>query len=318
MILGEPQILGQVAEASEAAIRHDAVGPVLSELFRAAIHAGKRARTETAISRNPASAGSVAVRLAEQVVGKLAGCRVSVVGAGEMGELVVEALRARGVRQIAVLNRTNRRAVELAERWGGQALSFDHLTQAIHTADIVIATTGAEHAVIGPEMVREAMVGRLDRPLILIDIAMPRDVHPDVREIPGAHLYNLDQLHAYLEGAVAERQNEVPRVEAIVTEEVAAFTEWLRGVDILPVIADLRVKAERIRQRELQRALRYLPDLDPQTHQHIVHLSESLVNKLLHEPTQHLRLEAGNGHATEYAQMVRHLFGLSVESASDK
>jgi glutamyl-tRNA reductase len=313
MILGEPQILGQVAEAYEAAIRHDAVGPILSELFRAAIRAGKRARTETAISRNPASAGSVAVRLAEQVVGELAGRRVVVVGAGEMGELAVEALRARGVRQIAVVNRTRQRAIELAERWGGEALSFEHLTEAIHKADIVITSTGAPHAIINPAIAREALADRAEQPLVLIDIAVPRDVHPDVCEIPGVHLFDIDHLHSRLEGAIAERQNEIPRVEAIVAEEVATFDSWLRGVDILPVIADLRAKAESIRQRELRRALRRLPDLDPRMREQIEHLSESLINKLLHEPTLRLRAEAGNGHTAEYAQTVRHLFGLAVE-----
>jgi glutamyl-tRNA reductase len=313
MILGEPQILGQVAEAYQNAYRAGAVGPVLSALFRTAIRAGKRARTETAISRNPASISSVAVRLAEQVVGELAGRQVLVVGAGEMGELAVEALRARGVRQIAVVNRTRQRAVELAERWGGEALSFEHLTKAIQGADIVIASTGAPHTIINPAIVRDAVMNRMERPLVLIDIAVPRDVHPDVCEIPNVHLFDIDHLHSRLEGAIAERQNEIPRVEAIAAEEVTAFESWLRSVDILPVITALRAKAESIRQRELARTLRRLPDLDPRVREHIEHLSESLINKLLHEPTLRLRAEAGNGQATEYAQTVRHLFGLAAE-----
>jgi glutamyl-tRNA reductase len=312
MILGEPQILGQVADAYEAALTTGACGPVLSALFRAAIRAGKRARTETGISRNPASVSSVAVRLAEQSVGELASRRVLVIGAGEMGELAVEALRARGVRQVTVVNRTYRRAVELAGRWDGEALSFEYLPQAIHAADIVISSTGAPHIIIGAEMARQAMADRT-RPLAVIDIAMPRDVDPAVGDIPGVHLYDLDQLHTRLEGAIAERHSEVPRVEAIVAEEVSGFDAWLRGVDMMPVVADLRAKAEHIRQRELERTLRSLPDLDPETRRHLERFSESLVNKLLHEPTRQLRTEAGNGHAAEYAQAVRHLFGLAVE-----
>lgn len=313
MILGEPQILGQVADAYDAAFSAGAAGPVLSALFRTAIRAGKRARTETAISRNPASVSSVAVRLAEQIVGELATRHVLIIGAGEMSELAVEALRARGVRQVTVVNRTHHRAVELAERWGGGALSFEYLAEAIHAADIVISSTAAPHLIIDSEIVRQAMTNR-NRPLVLIDIAIPRDVDPAMGDIPGVHLFDLDHLHTRLDGAIAERQSEVPRVEAIVAEEVSAFDAWLRGVDILPVISDLRVKAERIRQRELARTLHYLPDLDPETRQHIERLSESLVNKLLHEPTHQLRAEASNGRAAEYAQTVRRLFGLATGS----
>lgn len=312
MILGEPQILGQVADAYEAALTAGAAGPVLSALFRTAIRAGKRARTETGISRNPASVSSVAVRLAEQSIGELASRRVLVIGAGEMGELAVEALRARGVRQVTVVNRTYQRAVELAGRWDGEALSFEYLPQAMHAADIVISSTGAPHIIIGAELARQAMADRA-RPLAVIDIAMPRDVDPAVGDIPGVHLYDLDHLRTRLEGAIAERHSEVPRVEAIVAEEVSGFDAWLRGVDILPVIADLRVNAERIRRRELERALQYLPDLDPETRRRLERFSESLVNKLLHEPTRQLRAESGDGGAAQYAQTVRRLFGLAVE-----
>lgn len=313
MILGEPQILGQVADAYESALAAGSAGPVLSALFRAAIRAGKRARSETAISRNPASVSSVAVRLAEQIVGDLPARRVLVIGAGEMGELAVEALRARGVRQVTVVNRTHRRAVELAERWSGDALSFEYLTEVVRAADIVISSTGAPHIILDSDIARRAMADRAS-PLVLIDIAVPRDVDPAVGDIPGVHLFDLDHLHARLDGAIAERRNEVPRVETIVAEEAMAFQAWLRGVEILPVIADLRLKAEHIRQRELARALRHLPGLDPETRQHVERLSESLVNKLLHEPTRQLRAVAGNGHAAEYAQTVRRLFGLSPEA----
>ncbi len=313
MILGEPQILGQVFEAREMARAQGAAGPVLSALFRTAIRAGKRARAETAIGRNPASVSSVAVRLAEQVVGELAGRRVLVIGAGEMGTLAVEALRVRGVRHIAVVNRTRRRAAELAERWGGQAFSFEQLVEAIRQADIVIASTEAPHTIIGPGMVRETLIGRSGQPLVLIDIAVPRNVDPAVGDIPNVYVFNIDDLQTRLEGAIVERQNEVPRVESIVAQEVMTFEEWLRGVDIMPVITDLRQKAEAIRQRELDRTLRHLPDLDSPTREQIERLSRSLVNKLLHEPTVRLRTEAGNGQAAQYADVVRDLFGLTAK-----
>ncbi|HLF27461.1 MAG TPA: glutamyl-tRNA reductase [Anaerolineae bacterium] len=310
MILGEPQILGQVTEAYEAALGQSAAGPVLSALFRTAIHAGKRARAETAISRNPASVSSVAVRLAEHVVGQLASRRVLVIGAGAMGQLAVEALRARGVAHIAVVSRSHQRAAELAQDWNGQAYRFDQLAQALSQADIVIASTGAPHTVIDPGLVHDALRTRADRPLVFIDIAVPRDVDPSVRDIPGAYVFDIDDLQSRLGGAIAERQREVPRVEAIVAQEVAAFAEWLHGIEVMPVIADLRQQAETIRQRELERTLSHLADLDPQTRERIERLSRALVNQLLHEPTLRLRAEASNGHAAAYAEAVRYLFGL--------
>ena len=314
MILGEPQILGQVTDAYEAALGHRAAGTILSTLFQTAIRAGKRARTETAISRNPASFSSVAIQLAEQVIGSLANRNVLIIGAGEMGELAVEALCARGVRHITVANRTQQRATELANRWGGQAARFEQLAEALMQSDIVIASTGAPHTIISPALARDVTARRPSRPLIFIDIAVPRDVDPAVKDIPGVYVFDIDDLQARLEGSIAERQNEIPRVEAIVDREVAGFETWLRGVEVMPVIADLRQKAEAIRQRELERTLRYLPDLDPQTREHIQHLSRSLVNKLLHEPTLRLRAEAGDGHAARYAEAVRHLFGLTPKS----
>ncbi len=313
MILGEPQILGQVTEAYEAARTHGAIGLVLSALFQTAMRAGKRARTETAISRNASSVSSVAVRLAEQIVGRLGDRRVLVIGAGEMGELTVEALRARGVRRIAVANRTFQRATELARRWGGEAFSVEQLADAIGQADIVIASTGAPHVIVTANLVRQAMAGRADRPVVFIDIAVPRDVDPTVKAIPSAHVFDIDDLCLRLEGSIAERQSEIPRVEAIVSEEVTAFEILLRRIEIAPVIADLRRKAEAIRQRELDRTLRYLPDLDPQTLEHVQHLSRSLVNKLLHEPTLRLRAEASNDRASEYVAAVRDLFGLTAD-----
>lgn len=314
MILGEPQILGQVTEAYEFALSQRATGPILSALFRTAIHTGKRGRTETGISRNPASVSSVAVRLAEQVVGDLQPRRVLVIGAGEMSELAVEALRVRGVRQVTVVNRTRQRAARLAERWGGQAFGFEQLAEVMQPADIVIASTGAPHTLIDPPLVQAVMSSRPAQPMVIIDIAVPRDVNPAVKGTPGVHVFDMDDLQSHLEGSIADRQHEIPHVEAIVDQEVAAFEAWLRGVEVMPVIADLRQKAEEIRQRELERALRHLPDLDPQAREHIQHLSRALVNKLLHEPTLRLRAEANNGHAAEYAATVRDLFGLVTES----
>lgn len=314
MILGEPQILGQVTDAYGLALSQQSIGPVLSALFRSAIHTGKRARTETGISRNPASISSVAVKLAESIVPNLSSACVVIVGAGEMAELAVEALRQRGAQNIVVVNRTHDRAIELTDRWNATALTFERLPEALIDADIVISSTGAPHIVIKPPMVEAAMRQRPDRPLVLIDIAVPRDIDPEVNKIPRVHSYDIDDLESRLNGSIAQRALEVPQVEAIITEETTGFMNWLDSLDMLAVIADLHHKADLIRHAEIEKTLRYLKHLDENDRRHIELLTESLVNKLLHEPTMRLKAEAGNGHAAEYATAVRHLFALNQQS----
>ena len=206
MILGEPQILGQVTEAYELGLSQRSIGPVLSALLRAAIHTGKRARTETAISRNPASVSSVAAHLAESIVHDLSTAQIVVLGAGDMAELAVEALRKRQATHITVINRTHDRAAQLAARWDARALTFEQLTPALIAADIVITSTGAPHILIKPPLVQDVMAQRPDRPLIFIDIAVPRDVDPDVNRLPNVRCYDIDQLEARVNGSLAERQ----------------------------------------------------------------------------------------------------------------
>ena len=310
MILGEPQILGQVTEAYELGLSQRSIGPVLSALFRYAIHAGKRARTETAISRNPASASSIAVKLAEETVGDLSTARIAIVGAGEMAELAVEVLRHRGAQYITVVNRTHARAQQLAERWQATALTFENLQDALLAADIVITSTGAPHILIKPPLVEAIIRQRPDRPLVFIDIAVPRDVDPDVKQLPHVRCYDIDDLEMRLNGSLAERQQEVPQVETIIAAEAEAFMAWLKSLEITPVIADLHAKADAIRRAEIEKTFRHLSHLDEFDRKRIEILTESLVNKLLHDPTLRLKAEAGNGHAAEYAAAVRHLFAL--------
>lgn len=310
MILGEPQILGQVTDAYESGLSQGAIGPVLSALLRGAIHAGKRARTETAISRNPASVSSVAAQLADSVVHDLKAAQIAVLGAGEMAELAVEALRKRQATHITVVNRTHDRAAQLAARWQARALTFEQLTPALLEADIVIASTGAPHILIKPSAVREVMAQRPDRPLIFIDIAVPRDVDPEVNALPNVRCYDIDQLEARVNGSLVERQQAVPQVEAIVSDETENFMTWLHSLDIAPVIAGLRAKAEVIRRAEVDKTLRHLKDLSEADKRRIEALSEALVSKLLHDPTLRLKAEASNGHAAEYAAALRHLFAL--------
>ena len=310
MILGEPQILGQVTEAYELGLSQRSIGPVLSTLFRYAIHTGKRARTETAISRNPASISSVAVKLAEDIIGDVSTAQTVVVGAGEMAELAVEALRHHGAQHITVVNRTRDRAQQLADRWQAAALTFENLADALRDADIVITSTGAPHILIKPPLVEAVMRQRPDRSLVLIDIAVPRDVDPDVNRLVNVRCYDIDDLSARLTDSLAERQQEIPQVEAIIAAETEAFMTWLKSLEVMPVISDLRAKADAIRRAEIEKTFRHLSHLDEADRQRIEFLAESLINKLLHDPTLRLKAEAGNGHAAEYAAAVRHLFAL--------
>jgi len=310
MVLGEPQILGQVADALAQARKHQAAGTVMTALFRAAIRAGRRARHETKLNRKPASIPSVAVRLARQVVGRLeAGC-VAVVGGGKVGTLALQALREHTDCTLAVVNRTWEVAQEQARHWGAAAYCLAQLPEVLAGADVVITSAASEEPFVTGSMVQEAMRGRLERPLTLIDVAVPRNVEAAVAGLDHVHLFDLDSLQATAREVVAERRREVPHVEHIIEEETQAFEEWQRGADVMPLIADLRHKAEFIRRQELQRMLEYLPDLDPATRAHVERLSFALVNKLLHEPTTRLRIAAQAGHAAESAETVRRLFAL--------
>ncbi len=309
MVLGEPQILGQITEAYEAALSQGSAGTVLSALFRAAIHTGKRARTETAISVNPASVSSVAASLAIELLGDLSGRHVLLIGAGDMGAIATRALQRRGVSNIVVANRTYKHAEQLANTWGGKAVTFQQLTENIVLADIVIASTGAPHTILNRERLEPAMALRPDRPLFIIDIAVPRDVDPNVTEMPNVHLCDIDDLQGQAEDNVRERKSEIPRVETIVAEETVQFLEWLSSLDVVSTITDLRGQLETHRQRELERLFNRL-DLDEREQELVAMMSRRLLNKILHEPTLGLKRQAAGGDGAAYVSMVRQLFSL--------
>ena len=310
LVVGEPQILGQVTKALELARGQNAAGPMLNRLFQAAIHAGKRARTETAISRNPASVSSLAASVAERVVHPIAEAQVVIVGAGEMAELAVEALRKRGANRILVVGRTLERAQDLVQRWNAQATTFENIHTALAAADILISSTSAPHIIINAEMVGEAMTRRGPRPLVLIDIAVPRDIDPDAKDIPHVKLYDMDSLNDHLEHSLAERMAEVPQVKSIVEEEVLEFEEYMSSLEMIPIIADMRKQAEAIRQSVLKKSLNRMPDLSDAERDHIEAMTQALVKKILDAPTQRLRAEATCPHAPAYATVARTLFGL--------
>jgi len=312
LVLGEPQILGQVTNALEQARGAGSSGPLLSRLFQRAIHAGKRARTETHIARNPASVSSLAASLAENSVHNIAQAQIVILGAGEMAELAVEALRKRGATKVLVLNRTLERANALAERWQATSSTFERMDEALSAADVLVSSTGAPHTIIHSGMVARIMEKRTSRPLVMIDIAVPRDVDPGCNDLPGVTVYDMDSLHARLEHSLAEREAEIPLVETILTEEADKFMQFFKSLDMLPLISDLRQQAETIRQAELNKTLRRLPDLNETERARIESLTQALVKKLLDTPTNRLRAQANTPNAPDYADVARTLFGLST------
>jgi len=313
LVIGEPQILGQVTRALELARGQNMAGPILNRLFQSAIHAGKRARTETSISRNPASVSSLAASQAERVVRSIAEAQIVILGAGEMAELAVEALRKRGANRILVVNRTFKRAHAIADRWGAQVDTFERIASALAAADILISSTGAPHIILSAEMIRQAMDSRPHRPLFLIDIAVPRDIDPDAANIPHVKLFDIDTLNVKLEGALAKRMAEAPKVKAILEEEMTGFAEYMKSLEMIPIISDIRQQAESIRREMLEKTLRRLPDLTDAERARIEAMTQALVKQILHAPTRRLRAEASCPHAPEYAAVARTLFGLRHE-----
>jgi glutamyl-tRNA reductase len=314
LVIGEPQILGQITRALELARGQNTGGATLNRLFQAAIHAGKRARTETAISRNPASVSSLAASVAEKTLGNLQRASVLILGAGETAELTVEALRKRGAEKVRVINRTLNRARELAKRWAAEFATYESLQHALAETDILISSTSAPHFLVDASMVQAAMSVRPQRALMLIDIAVPRDIDPDVARIPHVLLFDIDGLNAQLEDSLLRRMDEVPHVRRILEEELAAFETYLRSLEMLPLIADLHQRAESIRTAELEKTLRRMPDLTETEKERIEALTQALVRKLLDHPTRRLRAEATSHKAPEYAALARILFNLSDDS----
>jgi glutamyl-tRNA reductase len=283
---------------------------VLNHLFQAAIHAGKRTRSETSISRNPTSVSSLTASLSERVVHPIADAQIVILGAGEMAELAVEALRKRGANHILVVNRTPERAYVLAERWNAQYTTFENLTSALASADILISSTGAPHIIVTAGLVKQVMQIRTRRPLVLIDIAVPRDIDPEAAHIPQVKLYDIDSLSAQLEYSLADRMAEVPQVKIILEEELSQLEGYFKSLEMIPIIADIRQRAEIIRRKELEKTLRHLPDLSEIERARIEAMTEALVKKLLEAPTNRLRAEATCPHAPEYASVAQTLFGL--------
>ncbi|HET6204674.1 MAG TPA: glutamyl-tRNA reductase [Planctomycetota bacterium] len=307
MVLGEFEILGQVTTASEIARGAGALGPVLEEAFRAALRAGRRARAETAISRNPHSVPSEAVALVVEAVGDLADRRILVLGSGEVARLAGTALRKRGARSLAVVSRVEAHARELAQAWGAEVLPRERLAEALESADVAICSTSAPHPVVTEDLLRRTQAARPGRPLLLVDLAVPRNVEASAGTVPGVALIDLDHLRARLDGHLADRREEVPRVERIVEEEVQGFEERRREAELRPFFSQVRRRLDDIRRRELDRALGDLRDLPPGARERIAHFSESLLKRILHAPTARLRSEPDPDRSALLVRVAREL-----------
>ena len=305
MIVGESQILGQVRQALAASSAAGTLSAPLSRLFHRAIRAGRRAREETGVGRNALSVSFAAVRLAQTVLGDLSGSRVLLIGAGEAGKLVAEALRKTGVGELVVTNRTARRASELADELGGRAVPFDRLDAAVADADIVIAATEAPGHLLTVDTVRAAVRERGGK-MFMFDLAVPRNIDPEAASIDGVSLYNIDDLAAVAEENLHERRKAAAEAEAVVEDEVDRFVQWWSTLDALPLVMELRERAEETRRREVARALERLDGLSDADASVIDDLTRAIVNKLLHAPTVSLKQRADE----ETLRAARELFGL--------
>jgi glutamyl-tRNA reductase len=314
MIVGEAEVQGQVKRAYELALVEGVTGPITNRLFRDALAAGKRARTETAISRSRVSVSSVAVELARSVLGELGSRRVLVIGAGENGELTAKALRERGVETIFVANRRYDRAIGLAQRFGGKAIRFDDLPGELIHADIVVSATASPHQIVGAEELELVMELREGRPLLLIDIAVPRDIDPTVRELTGITLYDMDDLQREVARNLSGREAEAARARAIVEQEVERYGDWLGSLDVVPTVAALRERGEEIVERVLRENDNRWESLSDADRERVETLARAVVNRLLHEPTLRIKAAAEKGGSYVYLQALRELFGLDPDA----
>jgi glutamyl-tRNA reductase len=313
MVIGEPQILGQVKDAYQVAEEAGTLGSTLNALRNRSLAAAKRARNETGIGRNAVSVSYVAVELARKIFGELKDKNILLVGAGKMSELAARHLVRSGARATVLGGRTIGRAEELAAALGGRAAAFETLREEMAVADIVISGTAAPGTVIRRDDVlsaRGAKRGRHQRPLFLIDIAVPRDIEPAVRKLEGVFLYDLDDLKSVAEANLRLRLREAAAAESLVDAEVSEFLEWQKSLDVVPLLVELRRRGEDIRRSEIDKARARLGALTPEQELALEAATTAIVNKMLHGPTVQLKELARDGHPPELIGLIRRLLGL--------
>jgi glutamyl-tRNA reductase len=315
MILGEAQIHGQVRDAWEECRAES--GPILNRMFQMALLAASRAREETGIGRGAASVSSAAVQLAKKIFGGLAGRRAMILGAGDVAELAVECLLNEGVRVAIVANRTHERAVSVAERHGATALHYDECWQSLRDVDLLICSTASPVPVVTVARVRDSVEARGDRPLCVLDIALPRDVEAAVGDLDNVFLYDLDDLRAAAAANLEHREENVPAAREIIAAEVQKFWDWVAGLAAVPVVREFRDEMDKLRSAELAAALRRIGPLSPEQADAIDQFSKSLMNKFLHEPSVRLKAAAANGRGLGVVDAARYLFALEAKTDAE-
>ena len=316
MIVGEAEIQGQVKRAYEAALDRESAGPLTNHLFKAALQAGKRVRSETAIAERQLSLPAVAVALARELLGPgLEDRLVVIVGTGETSELTARALADSGGRTVFVASRRRDRAISLARRYGGESVSFDELPVALERADIVVAATASPHLLLESRELSEVMDARRSRPMLLIDLAVPRDIDAACREIPGVSLYDIDDLEAVIARNRKVRQAEARKAEGIIEQEIQHFAAWLGSLEVLPTVSALRAHATEIAEQVVRENDGKWESASAQDLQRVGAIARATINRLLHEPTVRMK-ELRDGRVHARMALVRELFGLAASDGA--
>jgi len=313
MVLGEPQIFGQVKDAYGYALQHRTAGVIINKLFHKAFSVAKRIRTETKIGSSAVSISYAAVELAKKIFGTLEGKSVMLIGAGEMAELAAKHLLSNGVQEIIVANRTYERAIEMAKGFNGTPIMFREFPHYLKRVDIVIASTAAPKYIIRPEQIDEVIKERKNRSMFFIDISVPRNVDPLINNIDNIYLYNVDDLQGVVEANMKERAKEARAAEVIIDEEIENFYKWVKSLDVVPTIVALKKKIEDIRKGEVEKALSGLNGLQEKDIQVIDAMTKAIVNKIVHDPVTHLKKEANKVEGDFYIEAARRLFDLNTE-----
>ncbi len=318
MVVGEPQILGQIKTAYGYAAEFKSSGIILNRFLHKAFSVAKRVRTETRIASSAVSVAFAAVELAKKIFGDLSDKTVMLIGAGEMCELAAKHFLNSGVRGVMVTNRTFERAVKLAEEFDGKAVNFEELFEHLHKADIILSSTGAPHFIIGPKDVEEVIRRRRNKPMFFIDIAVPRDIDPKVNDVANVYLYTVDDLNGIVQSNLEQRSKEAEKAEAIVDQEIGQFFKWLSSLEVTPTIVALRSKFDEIRRAELEKTLAGWKDLSPDGQKRLEALTNAMMNKLLHPPTTLLKKAGQGGRTGLYVDALRQLFDLQTEAPAEE
>lgn len=317
MIVGESQILGQLKDAFEVALAHKATGLIMNKVVKKAISVAKRVRTETKIAEMAVSVSYAAVELAKKIFSDLGQRTVLLVGAGEMAKLAAQHLIAQGVGQVRITTRTPQHAVELAEKFGGTAVPFEQFKDDMASADIVLVSTGAAHYLVTADDVQRAVRERMNRPMFLIDISVPRNIDPAVRHVDNAFLFDIDDLKQRVEQNRAERLQEADKAERMVVEEVGVLLEWMKSLEVTPTIVALKNRVDEIKRSELDKTLGRLGHLSAQDRELVEGLASSIVNKLIHNTMVTLKSEVNTSSGSAFVEAARRFFNLEPTSSAD-